>query len=100
MLPAQEIVVQADGGTVGQDRQFRVPDTAYAVNERDLFFLSTKGSAVNATVGRYLIDANGVATDANDPTEKLPLQQLLDEIAPLLSRPTAVPRPPIPATPR
>ena len=84
VLPAQEIVVEGYGGSIGQDRQIQLPDTPYTAGERALLFL------------RYLIDAAGLATNANDPAERLPLQQLLDDIAPDLARPTAVPRSPIP----
>lgn len=86
LTPAQTIIVQGYGGTVGQDRLFQTPDTSYAAGERDLLFLSSRGGAVNATVRRYLIDDAGLATNATDPTEKLPLQQLLDDIAPVHPR--------------
>lgn len=100
LLSAQEIVVEAYGGSVGQDRQVQLPDTPYAVGERELLFLSTAGGTGSTTIGRYLVNATGVATNANDPNEKLPLQQLLDDIAPVLPRSTATPGAPIPATPR
>lgn len=85
-FPTQEIVVEGYGGTVGQDRLSQLPDTPYAAGERALLFLSAAGGTGSATIGRYLINAAGVATNATDPTEKLPLQQLLDDIAPVLSR--------------
>ncbi len=99
-LPTQEIVVEGYGGTVGQDRLSQLPDTPYAAGERALLFLSAAGGTGSATIGRYLINAAGIATNATDPNENLPLQQLLDDIAPVLPRSTAIPRSPIPATPR
>ena len=104
-VETEEIELHAYGGTVGQDSLFRSPSSEYTFseNERVLVFVSSstlRGQPYFSVVGRYTITADGMAIDGYSPSRRVPLQQLLNEIAEVMARPTAIPRPQPTATPR